>query len=195
MIAKTSTDACSGGYTSLRIPWETEDQETLALLRSLHPEVDQAYELVQQFAHMLRTRTGEQLENWLQRVRTSKIRELQGFVAGIERDKAAVIAGLTLPQNNGVGDRKHQQTETPQANDVRQSQISEARVSVSCMLCNPPFSAGATRGAFPLTGGSYKLMLHQMCVRLTKGIDLFKHLFVSGRLRQPFPDWCKQKAG
>ncbi len=81
---------------------EAEDQETLALLRSLHPEVDQAYELVQQFAHMLRTRTGEQLDNWLERVKTSKIRELQGFVAGIERDKAAVGAGLTLPQNNGV---------------------------------------------------------------------------------------------
>ena len=81
---------------------EAEDQETLALLRSLHPEVDQAYELVQQFAHMLRTRTGEQLDNLLERVKTSTIRELQGFVAGIERDKAAVGAGLTLPQNNGV---------------------------------------------------------------------------------------------
>lgn len=64
---------------------EAEDQETLALLRSLHPEVDQAYELVQQFAHMLQTRTGEQLDNWLGCVKTSKIRELQGFVAGIER--------------------------------------------------------------------------------------------------------------
>lgn len=41
---------------------ETGDQETLALLRSLHPEVDQAYELVQQFTQMLRTRTGEQLD-------------------------------------------------------------------------------------------------------------------------------------
>jgi transposase len=80
---------------------EAEDQENLALLRSLHPEVDQAYELVQQFAQMLRTRTGEQLDNWLQRVKTSKIRELQDFVRGVERDKAAVIAGLTLPQNNG----------------------------------------------------------------------------------------------
>src|SRR6266567_6484751 len=35
---------------------EAEDQETLALLRSLHPEVDQAYELVQQFTQMIRTR-------------------------------------------------------------------------------------------------------------------------------------------
>jgi transposase len=91
-------------FLFLRCPeeLEAEDQETLALLRSLHPELEQAYELVQQFAHMLPTRTGEQLDNWLERVRTSKIRELQGFVAGVERDKAAVVAGLTLPQNNAV---------------------------------------------------------------------------------------------
>ncbi|BCL78901.1 hypothetical protein ccbrp13_13660 [Ktedonobacteria bacterium brp13] len=79
-----------------------EEQETLAQLRSLHPEVNQAYELVQQFVHMLRTRTGEQLDDWLENVRASQIREFQGFVLSIERDKAAVVAGLTLPQNNGL---------------------------------------------------------------------------------------------
>jgi transposase len=67
----------------------------------LHSEVDQAYDLVQQFAQMLRSRTGEQLDNWLSCVRESQIRELQGFVQSIERDKAAVLAGLILPQNNG----------------------------------------------------------------------------------------------
>jgi transposase len=36
------------------------------------------------------------------RVRAIKIRELQGFVTGVERDKAAVVAGLTLIQYNGV---------------------------------------------------------------------------------------------
>lgn len=81
---------------------EADEQETLALLRSLHTEVDQAYELVQQFAHMLRTRTGEQLDAWLERMRTSQICELQRFVLSIERDKAAVVAGLTLFQNNGL---------------------------------------------------------------------------------------------
>lgn len=81
---------------------EAEDQETLALLRPLHTEVDQTYELVQQFAQMLRTRTGEQLDAWLEKVRASQIRELQGFVAGVERDKKAVKAGLTLPQSNGM---------------------------------------------------------------------------------------------
>jgi transposase len=81
---------------------EAEDRETLTWLRSLHPEVDQTYELVQQFAQMLRTRTGDQLDTWLEKVQASKIRELQGFVAGVERDKKAVKAGLTLQENNGM---------------------------------------------------------------------------------------------
>jgi transposase len=85
---------------------ETEDRETLALLRSLHVEVEQAYELVQQFTQMLRTRTGEQLDTWLEKVRVSQIRELQGFVSGVERDKKAVKAGLTLPQSNGLVEGK-----------------------------------------------------------------------------------------
>ena len=85
---------------------EMDEQETLITLRQLHPEIDLAYDLVQQFAHMLRTRTGEQLDDWLEKVRASKIREFQGFVAGIERDKAAVLAGLTLPQNNGLVEGK-----------------------------------------------------------------------------------------
>ena len=50
---------------------------------------------------MLRTRTEEQLDAWLEQVSTSQIGELQGFVVSIERDKAAVVAGLTLSQNNG----------------------------------------------------------------------------------------------
>jgi transposase len=83
-----------------------EDQETLVLLRSLHPEVDQAYDLVQQFTQMLRTRTGEQLDVWLEKVRVSQIRELQGFVAGVERDKKAVKAGLTLATSNGIVEGK-----------------------------------------------------------------------------------------
>ena len=95
-------------FLFLRRPEErlAEEQETLALLRSLHPEVDQAYELVQQFAQMLRTLTGEQLDDWLEQVRASHIRELQGFVTGVKQDKEAVKAGLTLPASNGVVEGK-----------------------------------------------------------------------------------------
>ena len=85
---------------------DTEEQEMVRQLRQSHPKVDLAYDLVQQFAQMLRTRTGEQLDAWLEKVRASQIREFQSFVVGIERDKAAVVAGLTLPQNNGLVEGK-----------------------------------------------------------------------------------------
>ena len=53
---------------------EADEQETLAWLRSLHAEVAQAYELVQQFREMLRTRMGEQVDDWLCRGKASRIR-------------------------------------------------------------------------------------------------------------------------
>jgi transposase len=103
-LAPTPLSSRQASFLFLRRPEELEadEQEPLLTLRHLHPEIDLAYELVQQFAQMLRTRTGEQLDDWLEQVRASQIRELQGFVTGIERDKAAVVAGLTLLQNNGV---------------------------------------------------------------------------------------------
>ncbi len=51
----------------------TEEQETLAKLRELHSEVDLAYDLVQQCAQMLSTRTGEHLDAWLDQVANSKL--------------------------------------------------------------------------------------------------------------------------
>ncbi|HEX6481640.1 MAG TPA: transposase [Ktedonobacteraceae bacterium] len=71
-----------------------EEVEMLALLRSLHAEVAQAYELVQQFTQMLRKRSGELLSAWLDLVNQSSIPELQSFAAGVEKDKEAVRAGL-----------------------------------------------------------------------------------------------------
>ena len=79
-----------------------EEQEMLVKLRQIDPEVDRAYDLVQQFALMLRTRTGEHLDAWLTRVQSSKLPELQSFAAGIEKDKDAVRAGLTWWISNGM---------------------------------------------------------------------------------------------
>jgi transposase len=81
---------------------EAEEEETLALLRSLHAEVDQAYELVQQFTQMLRERRGMRLDTWLAQANQSNIPELRSFAAGVEKDKEAVKAGLTWWINNGV---------------------------------------------------------------------------------------------
>lgn len=79
-----------------------EEQENLLLLRQFHPEVDLAYDLVQEFAQMVRNRTGELLDGWLARVNQSRIPQLQSFAAGVEKDKEAVRAGLTWWLNNGM---------------------------------------------------------------------------------------------
>jgi hypothetical protein len=73
---------------------DASEQETLVLLRQFHPEVDLAYDLVQQFVQMLRNRTGELLDTWLVQVQSSNLLELLSFAAGIEKDKDAVRAGL-----------------------------------------------------------------------------------------------------
>jgi len=85
---------------------KSEEQEMLTRLRQLHPEADLAYGLVQQFAQMLRTRTGEKLDAWLGLVADSRIPKLLNFAKGIEQEKSAVVAGLTRPQNNGVVEGK-----------------------------------------------------------------------------------------
>lgn len=68
--------------------------------------INLASDLTQEFARMLRTRTGEKLEDWLVKGAESQISELQSFALGVERDKPAVLAGLTLVQNNGFVEGK-----------------------------------------------------------------------------------------
>ena len=50
---------------------------------------------------MLRKREGERLDTWLAGVHEGALPELESFAHGVEQDKAAVQAGLTLPINNG----------------------------------------------------------------------------------------------
>jgi transposase len=78
-----------------------EERETLTTLRQLHPEIELAYGFVQEFAKMIRTRTGEKLDRWLEAVEKSPLTDLQSFVTGVYQDKAAVQAGLTQPWSQG----------------------------------------------------------------------------------------------
>jgi len=79
---------------------ETEREE-LAAIRQASPTADGVYGLVQDFMRMIRRREGERLDAWLEHVRSSQIPELQKLVRSIKKDKAAVLAGLTLSHNNG----------------------------------------------------------------------------------------------
>jgi len=77
------------------------EQEDLATFCQASPTLKQAYDLVQEFMRMVRKREGHRLDAWLERVAKSDLPELQTFAAGIEKDKAAVKAGLTWSINNG----------------------------------------------------------------------------------------------
>ncbi len=83
------------------------------------PEVDLAYDLLEQFTQMLRNRTGELLDAWLAQVESSQLPELQTFAAGIEKDKEAVRAGLTGRDQQWCGRRSCDQTQThPHGRDM-----------------------------------------------------------------------------
>jgi transposase len=88
----------------VRAPTDLDDEEraTLSAICQASSTAQTLYELTQAFLRMLRRREGEGLETWLKQVSASQIPELRAFGQSITHDKAAVLAGLTLPQNNGM---------------------------------------------------------------------------------------------
>ncbi|MFJ6558214.1 ISL3 family transposase [Streptomyces luteogriseus] len=90
--------------------WILSRPETLTELEQLRlkavlaecPELDALAGHVRSFARMLTERQGERLPRWLDAVRQDDLPSLHSLAAGIERDRDAVIAGLTLPWSSGV---------------------------------------------------------------------------------------------
>jgi len=80
---------------------EELQREHLAAFRQADPSLDTTYQLAQDFLLMMRKREGERLDRWLAQVHQSQLPELESFAEGVERDKAAVQAGLTLVMKNG----------------------------------------------------------------------------------------------
>src|SRR2546421_8297351 len=87
------------------------EQEDLATFCQASPTLKQTYDLVQDFMQMVRKREGYRLDAWLKRVAASDISELQSFASGVEKDKAAVKTGLTLPGNKTQGEGQVTQLE------------------------------------------------------------------------------------
>ncbi len=88
----------------LRHPDSLDEQERLGLKAVLAgcPEVDALTGHVRAFARILTERRGDLLPSWLGAVRDDDLPKLHGFAVGLERDLAAVTAGLTLPWSSGV---------------------------------------------------------------------------------------------
>jgi transposase len=79
---------------------ETQQHE-LALIRQASPSAQTAYRLAQAFMQMMRERTGHLLDAWLGEAEASRLPEFESIARGIQQDKAAVLAGLTLPWSQG----------------------------------------------------------------------------------------------
>jgi transposase len=78
-----------------------EAQEQLDRLCQMDSQLSQARELTHGFLDLIRHHTGEGLDTWLKDVRASTVREFLPFARSVERDKAAILAGLTLPYSTG----------------------------------------------------------------------------------------------
>lgn len=67
----------------------------------MDPVIAHARDLTRGWLALLRTHTSDGLETWLRQMRASAIPAFVSFARGIERDKAAVVAGLALPYSTG----------------------------------------------------------------------------------------------
>ena len=88
----------------LRRPETLTELEQLQLktVRTHCLELDALTWHVRSFAVMRTDDQGERLPDWLDAVRQDDLPSLHTLAAGIDRDRDAVIAGLTLPWNSGV---------------------------------------------------------------------------------------------
>jgi transposase len=67
------------------------------------PELATTRDLARRFATIVRNREGgDAFDVWLKEVKGCGVPRLVSFAAGLRRDEAAVIAGLTLPWSSGV---------------------------------------------------------------------------------------------
>lgn len=82
-----------------------EDDEGRARLRQrLHdacPAAAEVGRLAEGFRAVVRERDVAALDGWLREAKASKVRDLTGFAVGLERDRGAVEAALSLPWSNG----------------------------------------------------------------------------------------------
>lgn len=78
-----------------------EAEAQLDQMTQMDDTLAQARELTHGFLDLIRHHSGEGLDTWLKDVRASTVREFLTFARSVERDKAAILAGLTLPYSTG----------------------------------------------------------------------------------------------
>lgn len=86
----------------LQLPQQRSAADEL-LLTALqqHPDLATAINLAQQFAALVRQRSPQQLDLWLEQASSSSIKQFQNFAKSLQEDYEAVKAGVTLAVSNG----------------------------------------------------------------------------------------------
>ncbi len=80
----------------------TATQQTiLERVRHADDELARADALGHGFMRLLRERRGAEFDEWMAEVRCGALPEVQAFADGLAADRAAVVAGLTLPWSTG----------------------------------------------------------------------------------------------
>jgi transposase len=109
-LATPVTDPSVGTLTPRQATWlvfrhpdKTTDSDTVLLHRlgQLAPAIAEAIALGQAFAHLLRSRGAERVEEWLTQAAQSSLRPVQRLAKSFRRDVAAIKAGLILPWSTG----------------------------------------------------------------------------------------------
>jgi len=78
-----------------------EAEAQLDQITQMDGTLAQARELTHGFLDLIRHHSGEGLDAWRKRVRACTVREFLTFARSVEGDKAAILAGLTLPYSTG----------------------------------------------------------------------------------------------
>jgi len=78
-----------------------EDREVLADLRRHDPELDEAIALAEAFIGLVRDRTPDRLDPWLNQAVRSTLRPMRSFAKHLSIDYDAVRAAVTLDWSNG----------------------------------------------------------------------------------------------
>jgi transposase len=81
---------------------DPEEQVKLKEVRARCHHLDALATHVAAFGDMLTGRHGERLDAWIATVETDDLPELHSYTAGLRRDYAAVLNGLTLPYSSGA---------------------------------------------------------------------------------------------
>jgi transposase len=83
-------------------PETLETSETATLKRICREtQIEQAYQLAQQFRTMVRQHESSALDGWLEACAVSNVSDLVTFAAGLRQDYAAVQAALATQWSNG----------------------------------------------------------------------------------------------